>query len=120
MATDQQSPDIPQPNAVANDSAPEPAVARLDREGRDRPAFILAFPRDPELDALVGAFESGNFALIREAAPKLAASTTDPAIRDAALELRRRIDPDPTVVRLLLLSFALLIFIAIWGYTAQH
>jgi hypothetical protein len=93
--------------------------AKLDADGRERPKFVLAFPSDPELDALVRAFESGNFALIRKEASKLAASTTDPAVREAALELRRRIDPDPTVVRLLLLSFALLVFVVVWAYTAH-
>lgn len=93
--------------------------AKLDADGRDRPRFILSFPNDPQLDALVHAFESGNFALVRSEAPKLAASATDPAVRDAALELRRRIDPDPTVVRLLLLAFALLVFVAVWAYTAH-
>jgi hypothetical protein len=114
MSTDPKPPDAPA------EAVPRPSIQRLDADGRERPAFVLSFPSDPELDALVRAFEGGNFALVREQAPKLAASAADPAVRNAALELRRRIDPDPTVVRLLLLSFALLVFVAIWAYAKQH
>jgi hypothetical protein len=119
MSTPDQDATSDAPVAAQSDPAAT-RTPRLDSDGRERPRFVLSFPSDPELEALVRAFESGNFALIREAAPKLAASTTDPAIRDAALELRRRIDPDPTVVRLLLLAFALLLFVAVWAYAAQH
>lgn len=115
MSTDQESTSTAQPDTAASDPAPN-VVQRLDADGRERPRFLLSFPSDPQLDVLVRAFEEGNFALVRESAPKLATSTADPAVRDAALELRRRIDPDPTVVRLLLLSLALLAFVAIWAY----
>lgn len=119
MSADQESTSTAQPDAAAND--PVASVGqRLDADGRERPRFLLSFPSDPQLDVLVRAFERGDFASVREAAPKLAASTADPAVRAAALELRRRIDPDPTVVRLLLLACALLIFVSVWAYASQH
>src|SRR5262249_2012754 len=65
--------------------------------GRERPAFLLGFPSDPELERLMRAFELGNYALVRTGAPELAEKTTDPKVRAAAEELARRIEPDPLV-----------------------
>lgn len=93
-------------------SSPEP----LDADGRQRPAFILRFPAHPELDRLVAAFEAGNFAQVRAQAPKLAQDAEDPAVRQAALELARRIEPDRNVVILLLLAVAMFLFVASWAY----
>lgn len=84
--------------------------------GIDRPGFLLDFPADPELDRLVTAFEAGNYALVRDEAPKLAEKTEDPRIRDAALELRRRIDPDPLARYLVLASAGLFLFLVLWTY----
>ena len=100
---------------------PEPASiphkrARLNAAGEERPAFLLEFPGDPELELLIAAFEAGNFAKVREAAPQLAASTKDEAVRRAALELRRRIEPDPLLIGLLALCFALFVFLVAWVY----
>jgi hypothetical protein len=88
----------------------------LDAGGRERPAFLLAFPEHPELDRLIVAFEQGNYALIRSEAPALAERTDDPRVRDAALELRRRIDPDPLMVYLLGAAFVLLVVLAAYAY----
>jgi hypothetical protein len=88
----------------------------LDTNERERPAFLLSFPHHPELDRLIAAFEAGNYALIRNEAPRLAEQTRDPAIRDAALELRRRIEPDPLVKYLLAISVALLVFLVLYAY----
>ena len=95
--------------------APEPPRA-LDARGGERPAFVLEFPRDPELDRLVRAFEAGNYALLRSDAAGVAARATDPVVREAALELRRRIDPDPLARALLVLSVLLLVALTIWAY----
>lgn len=84
--------------------------------GEERPAFMLEFPRDPELEELMLAFEMGNFAKVRAEAEPLAQRTTDEAVRRAARELRRRIDPDPLILLLLGLSIALFVFIAVWAY----
>jgi hypothetical protein len=98
-------------------AAPGPELRpELDARGRERPRFLLAFPRHPELERLIEAFESGNFALVRREAPALAERTDDPALRAAALELRRRIDPDPMLKFLVLASIALLLFLTAYAY----
>ena len=90
--------------------------AVLNAAGRERPRFLLGFPQDPDLARLAGAFEAGNYALVREQAEALAERAENPAVRDAALELRRRIDPDPLAKYLLALTAALLLFLAWFAY----
>jgi len=90
--------------------------AVLDATGRERPRFLLAFPQDPDLMRLAAAFEAGNYALVRAEAEALAERTESPAVRDAALELRRRIDPDPLAKYLLALTAALLLSLAYFAY----
>lgn len=90
--------------------------AVLDAKGRERPRFLLQFPEHPDLARLVTAFEAGNYALVREEAEALAERAESPAVRDAALELRRRIEPDPLVKYLLALTAALLLFLAYFAY----
>jgi hypothetical protein len=90
--------------------------AVLDAKGRERPRFLLAFPEHPDLARLVAAFEAGNYALVREEAEALAERAENPAVRDAALELRSRIEPDPLVKYLLALTAALLLFLAYFAY----
>ncbi len=105
-------------------SEPPPNPVRSRRNaaedsGSELPAFVAGFPRDPELDQLVQAFEAGNYALVRKRAPELAEKSADPKVRDAALELRRRIDPDPLLRYFLGISVALLVFLTIAAY-AMH
>jgi hypothetical protein len=88
----------------------------LDASGRERPRFLLGFPRHPELEPLIEAFEGGNYALVRREARALAERTDDPSVRDAALELRRRIDPDPMLKYLLGASLVLLLFLIAYAY----
>ena len=90
--------------------------AVLDATGRERPRFLLGFPQDPELARLARAFEAGNYALVRAEAEQLAERTESRAVRDAALELRRRIDPDPLAKYLLALTAALLLSLAYFAY----
>jgi hypothetical protein len=105
--------------------APPPAVPPpvpdeerpLNSDGRERPRFLLKFPDDPELQRLVRAFEAGNYEAVRDGADKLAESTADPLVREAARELRRRIDPDPLLKYLL--SVAVLLFVLVVWYTYQ-
>jgi hypothetical protein len=95
---------------------PDDDGAVLDAKGRERPRFLLQFPEHPELARLAAAFEAGNYALVREEAEALAERAESPAVRDAALELRRRIEPDPLVKYLLALTAALLLFLAYFAY----
>lgn len=90
---------------------------RLDAEGRERPVFLLDFPADPELEKLVATFERGDYRTLRKEAPKLAHTSADPAVRDAALELSRRIRPEPALAYLLALTLALLVFLTLHAYT---
>ena len=90
--------------------------AEYDAQGHERPRFLLHFPDDPELAALVRAFEAGNYARVRREAPVLAQRTKDARVRAAARELRRRIDPDPVLRYVLLTAFALLAVLIWWAY----
>jgi len=95
----------------------EPASREpLDAQGRERPAFLLSFPSNPELERLIDAFEAGNYALVRSEAPALAEKTDDPDVRDAARELYRRTEPDPLIKYLLAVSIALLVFLVSYVY----
>jgi hypothetical protein len=107
---------------LAVDEAESRSVERdpLDADGRERPRFLLQFPDDPELQRLVRAFESGDFATVRADASALAEKSEDAAVRDAALELRRRIDPDPLIKYILLASTVLLGFLVLYVYTHRH
>jgi hypothetical protein len=93
-----------------------PLRQSLSPEGRERPAFLLAFPEDPELEKVMRAFELGNYAFVRKAAPELAEKTTDAKVRAAAEELARRIEPDPLVKVLLGLALGLLVLLTFWAY----
>lgn len=108
------APEVPTKSASSEEAAHRRAP--LDAEGRERPAFLLDFPEDPELERLIAAFESGNYALVRREAEPLAARTTNEDVRRAALELRRRIEPDPLAKTLLAASVLLLVFLAFWAY----
>jgi len=91
----------------------------LDERGMERPVFLLDFPEDPELEPLVRAFETGNYGRVRRDAERVARATESPAVREAALELRRRIEPDPLAKYLIAVSVGLLIALSAWAYHAQ-
>jgi hypothetical protein len=84
------------------------------------PAFARSFPRDPALSVLVDAFEAGDYARVRREAPELAQRTEDDAVRRAARELRRRLDPDPVAVYMLGAAVALLVLLAGWYWLHPH
>jgi hypothetical protein len=84
------------------------------QQGAPTPPFAREFPADPELAALVDAFVAGNYARVRSDAPKLAARTEDPRVRDAARELVARTGADPLAKALLALTAALLIILSAW------
>ena len=79
-----------------------------------RPTFANDFPASPELDALVDAFERGDYAHVRAEAPKLERASTDEAVVAAARTLVERTRPDPLAVKMLLLTGLLLVVLAGW------
>ena len=102
--------------SVQQSSEEEDDEVALDAQGRERPRFLLAFPDHPDLKRLVRAFEAGNYALVRAEAEAVAERAESRAVRDAALELRRRIEPDPLAKYLLALTAVLLLSLAYWAY----
>jgi hypothetical protein len=96
------------------------ADARADRNRPQIPAFARGFPADPALDALVAAFEQGDYARVRREAPALVQSTESAAVRKAARELLKRLEPDPIAVYLLAGAALLLTFLAFWYWTHPH
>lgn len=85
-----------------------------------RPAFSKNYPREPELDQLVQAFVDGNYARVFTEAPRLARSTEDPEVAQAALDLHRRTRPDPLALAMLGGTGALLLLLILWFYTHRH
>jgi hypothetical protein len=110
------------------DGLDEAASSELDEAAEDErparrdgiPAFALGFPEDPALDALVAAFEQGDYACVRREAPALVKSTDSVAVRKATRELVKRLDPDPVAVYLLAGAALLLAFLAFWYWTHPH
>jgi hypothetical protein len=107
-------------------AAPQPLrKKRRKRKGSDGapdvrahvPPFATAFPREPDLDRLVDAFERGNYALVRAGARRLAEEAERDEVRRAARELLRRIDPDPLATLMLAAAAALLAFLAAWYWS---
>ncbi|AKT36253.1 hypothetical protein [Chondromyces crocatus] len=84
------------------------------------PAFARQYPEDPTLDRLVAAFEDGNYAVVRVEAEQLAKGSEREAVRRAAADLRRRVDPDPLAVVMLLASVGLLVFLSAWYWSHGH
>jgi hypothetical protein len=82
-----------------------------------RPSFARAFPRSPELDALVLAFARGDYASVRSRAPDLARSSDDPGIQQAARTLVDRTHADPLAVALLAIAALLLAVLTAWAVT---
>ena len=97
-----------------------PAVAheaRTDETRSGRPAFAKDFPADPGLDALLAAFDAGNFARVRQDAVKVIASSNDDAVKRAAEALLARTKPDPLAVLLLGFTALLLLLLSVWWIT---
>jgi hypothetical protein len=112
------SPDAAAPPTEVNTES-SVADEQLTADGRERPRFLMEFPADLELQRLVRAFEAGNYEAVRQGASKLAEVTPDPIVREAALELRRRIDPDPLMKYLLAVSLMLFVFVVWYTYQGQ-
>jgi hypothetical protein len=102
---------------MSSPEPPSPEQAADIRAGGERPEFVRGFPDDPELAILVEAFERGNYRFVRREAEALAERTSSRAVREAARELRRRVDPDPMTRLLLVLPLLLLGFLLLWTYS---
>ncbi len=77
-----------------------------------RPSFANAFPRTPELDALVDDFSRGDYARVRMQASLLERASDDDAVKRAFRTLAQRTTPDPLAVALLVLGAILLVVLA--------
>jgi hypothetical protein len=97
-------------------------MSRSSSPKADVPAFARSFPTDPQLDALVQAFQAGNYAQVRKEAPELArSSTSSPEIQGAAKELLHRTQADPLMVWLLVITGFLLATLCLyWMTQPQH
>ena len=111
------------------------------------PGFAKSFPNHPAVEALVIAFEQGNYASVREGAKTILDTSNErgkkgessssknadalphplppspeerDAIRSAARELLRRTEPDPLAVYMILGAVALLAFLSIWYWSHPH
>ena len=99
---------------------PGKPLGNTPKSGESRLLFARSFPDDPELNRLVAAFEAGDFATVRSDAPKLAERTDNAEVKKAALDLRRRIEPDLLQLYLLGLTLLLLVFLTAWFYLHKH
>jgi hypothetical protein len=78
-----------------------------------RPEFFREIPHTPELDAMMGAFERGDYAFVRAEARKLANAEDEHVRRGAAL-LVARTKPDPLSAWFFALAALLLVVLAGW------
>ena len=86
---------------MANETAPEaprPDAPSARADEPRRPRFSRNFPANPELDALVAAFEAGDYGRVRRDAPRLAERAEDPEVKRAAKTLRSRVEADPLAI----------------------
>ena len=107
---------MPASTTTKDENAAKPSADDV-RASWGFPRFAKDFPRHPELDALVAAFTRGDYAAVREGAPKLAAESDDEDVKRAARTLRERIEPDPTSKTIFLITAALLVFLTAWWVT---
>lgn len=77
-----------------------------------RPHFARDFPRVPALDALVDAFERGDYARVRSDGPRLAEASPEEDVRRAARTLVDRTAADPLAAWLLAMAGALLVVLS--------
>lgn len=81
------------------------------------PTFAQRYPQDEALDALLRFFDRGNYAAVREGAEKLLTSDAKPAVKQAAEDLLRRLEPDPLARYLMGTATLLLVFFSLWYFT---
>jgi len=97
-----------------------PAHAKRPRYGNRnvpshaRPPFAADFPRDPDLDAAVESFVSGDYARVRADGARILASSADEEIKRATRALVERTTPAPLALALLGLTAVLVAAVGGW------
>jgi hypothetical protein len=84
--------------------------------GDGHPQFARQYPRTPDIDRLLRAFENGDYETVRLDAPKVAAAAKDPLEAAAARDLARRTLPDPMALYIMALTLALFVFLSAWVF----
>lgn len=102
--------------AVTEDKAAPPQEPSA---GPLRARFLADLPDHPELQKLADAFERGNYAFVRRQAPVLIEQVDDDAVRNAARDLLKRIEPDPLAKYLLALAILLLVIVTAFVYATS-
>ena len=103
---------------TAGDEAPRKKRKKKKVTAREGvPPFAQRYPQDETLDALLGYFDRGNYAAVREGAEKLLKSEAKPAVKQAAEDLLRRLEPDPMSQYLMGTATLLLVFFSLWYFT---
>jgi hypothetical protein len=85
-----------------------------------RPSFARSFPHDRELDALVEAFERGDYTRVRAEAPVLVLESGDQEVRRAARTLLDRTKPDGLAVALLAVAAVFVGLVSAWWLVHAH
>ncbi len=88
-----------------------------ERQAAPASRFAATYPRDADLDALVAAFDAGDFRRVREAVPRIVASAKDDAVKRAAGDLLARTKADPLATLLVVISALLLVLLTAWWVT---
>lgn len=110
----------PEEEEEAKDEAEAPPPAAVPApENWGYPAFARNFPRDEALDGLVEAFARGDYLAVRDGVPKLLArEELAEDVKEAALLLRERTEPDRTARVFFYLAAALLVLLT--SYWLAH
>lgn len=113
--------------AAGKDAAEQDGAERSGNAAEDgkhppplRARFLDTLPDDPALASLAEAFEAGNYARVRDEAPRLAVESEREDVRAAARELLTRIEPDPLMKYLLVLALLLLLGVTAFAYGSGH
>ncbi len=94
-----------------------PTSPAQQERGEGTPAFARGFPEEPRLDALVRAFQDGDYARVRRDAPALVETSESEDVKRAVTELVRRTRADPLMIFLVLVTGLLLLTLSVYWTT---